>query len=44
MDELIKYAKDKRVYGVGRWGEHKHHNSDVVVELMLKFADEMWPV
>lgn len=32
MDRLLKWCSDKKVYGLGRWGEHQHYNSDVTVE------------
>lgn len=39
MDELIGYARKKKVFAVGRWGDHQHHNADVVVDLAIKFVD-----
>ena len=41
MKELLGWAKTRRVYGLGRWGEHQHYNSDLVVELALKMAEEL---
>lgn len=41
MKELLEWAKTRRVYGLGRWGEHQHYNSDLVVELALKMAEEL---
>ena len=41
MKELLEWAKTHRVYGLGRWGEHQHYNSDLVVELALKMAEEL---
>lgn len=41
MKSLLPWAKQKRVYGLGRWGEQEHYNSDLVVELALKLADEL---
>ena len=26
MKELLAWSAEHKVYGVGRWGEHKHHN------------------
>ena len=26
MKELLEWAKTRRVYGLGRWGEHQHYN------------------
>lgn len=41
MKTLLAWAKDCQVYGLGRWGEHEHYNSDLVVELAMKLADRM---
>ena len=41
MKELLEWAKTRRVYGLGRWREHQHYNSDLVVELALKMAEEL---
>lgn len=41
MFELLEYAKSKNVYGLGRWGEHSHFNSDVTVERAMSLADLM---
>ena len=39
MKELLEWCKSKNVYGLGRWGEHQHYNSDVTVDLAMKLAD-----
>lgn len=39
MTELLDWCKNNQVFGLGRWGEHQHYNSDVVVELGLKMAE-----
>ena len=39
MEELLNWCKSKNVYGLGRWGEHQHYNSDVTVDLAIKLAD-----
>lgn len=41
MQKILSWAKEKNVYGLGRWGEHQHYNSDVVVALALKKAEEI---
>lgn len=41
MQELLSYTKEKNVIGLGRFGEWQHYNSDVVVDLALKLADEL---
>ena len=39
MKEFLFFTESKNVYGLGRWGEWQHYNSDVVVELAMKMAD-----
>lgn len=41
MQELLSYTKEKSVYGLGRWGEWQHYNSDVVMDLALKMAKNL---
>lgn len=41
MSELLNWCKNYQVYGLGRWGEHQHYNSDVVVELALELAKKL---
>lgn len=41
MQKLLDAAAQKQVYGLGRWGEHQHYNSDVVVELAIKKCEEV---
>ena len=41
MKKLLEFAASKNVFGLGRWGEHEHYNSDVVVSLALKKAEEI---
>ena len=41
MAKLLEWCKSKKVIGLGRWGEWMHYNSDVVVDLALKMADEL---
>lgn len=41
MDRLLVYAKSREVYGLGRWGEHNHYNSDVTVERAMNLAEEI---
>ncbi len=38
MKRLLEAAAQKGIYGLGRWGEHNHYNSDLVVELAMKMA------
>jgi protoporphyrinogen oxidase len=39
MKDLLEYAKARGVYGLGRWGEWQHYNSDVVVSRAIGLAD-----
>ncbi len=41
MNAVLDYSQKRGVYGLGRWGEHQHHNSDVVVELAMDFVDKL---
>lgn len=41
MSILLNWSKEQSVYGLGRWGEHCHYNSDVTVELAMKLAEEI---
>lgn len=38
MSALLSETASHQVYGLGRWGEWQHYNSDLVVELALKMA------
>lgn len=38
MKELLEWAQERNVYGLGRWGEHQHYNSDVTVEKAMELA------
>ena len=42
MQELLSWCRKKGVYGLGRWGEHQHYNSDVVVEKALIMAEMLY--
>ena len=41
MKKLLIFCEDKRIYGLGRWGEHCHYNSDLVVELAMNLAQRL---
>lgn len=41
MKKLLMWSRAQGVYGLGRWGEHQHYNSDVTVELAMKLADSL---
>ena len=41
MGKMLKWCKKHNVIGLGRWGEHQHYNSDLVVELGMNLVDEL---
>ena len=41
MERLLAFAESKNIYGLGRWGEHNHYNSDVTVERAMNLADAL---
>ncbi len=41
MSKLLGFALERNVIGLGRWGEHQHYNSDLVVELALTCAERL---
>lgn len=38
MKKLLIWGKEHGVYGLGRWGEHQHYNSDVTTQFALELA------
>lgn len=41
MNRILNWCAGQSVYGLGRWGEHKHYNSDATVEIAMKMVDKM---
>lgn len=41
MEELLTYTSSRGIYGLGRWGQWQHFNSDVVIKLAMKLADDI---
>lgn len=41
MRKILTWAESKSVFGLGRWGEHQHYNSDVTVDLAMELADKV---
>lgn len=41
VKNLLNYMTKKQIIGLGRWGEHEHYNSDVVVERALNLAENL---
>jgi protoporphyrinogen oxidase len=42
MKKLMAWSAEHGVYGLGRWGEHQHYNSDVTVDLALKMHEKIY--
>lgn len=38
MQKLLCWTESRSVYGLGRWGEWSHYNSDVTVDLAMQLA------
>ena len=41
MAALLAETASSRVFGLGRWGEWQHYNSDLVVERALALAERI---
>lgn len=41
MSKLLSYMEKRNIIGLGRWGEHEHYNSDVVVERAMTLAEKI---
>ena len=41
IQALLDACSKNDVYGRGRWGEHEHYNSDVIVERAITLADKL---
>lgn len=41
MERLLMFGKENGIYGLGRWGEHSHYNSDLVVEKAMQLVEEL---
>ena len=39
MAKIISEAKEYGITPLGRWGEHEHYNSDLVIEMAMELAD-----
>ncbi len=38
IGEILAFFRSKHLYGVGRWGEHQHHNHDVCMKHAIDFV------
>ncbi len=41
MDRLLTYMRTNSIFGLGRWGEHEHFNSDATVERAMQLCTEL---
>lgn len=41
MRRLLAWCRERNVFGLGRWGEHQHYNSDVTAELAMSLAEKI---
>ena len=41
IKEFLKHTESKQIYGLGRWGQWQHFNSDVVMRLAMDMACKM---
>ena len=41
MEEILGFARQNNVFGLGRWGEHSHYNSDAAVERAVNLANKL---
>ena len=41
MALLLSYMEQRQVYGLGRWGEHEHYNSDATVERAMRLFERL---
>ena len=41
IGKILDFAAKSHIYGLGRWGEHDHFNSDVTVERAVKLAEKL---
>ena len=39
MARLLKWCHTRNVFGLGRWGEHQHYNSDLTVERAMALVE-----
>lgn len=41
MTKLLHWSSEQGVYGLGRWGEHEHYNSDVTVARGMELVSKI---
>ena len=40
ITNILDFYKNKNLFGIGRWGEHQHHNHDVCIKHALDWVAE----
>lgn len=41
IQSILKYFEQLKVYGLGRWGEWRHHNSDVCIKQAMELFEKL---
>ena len=41
VEKMLKACGQQKVYGLGRWGEHSHYNSDLVVSKAIELSKKI---
>jgi len=41
MKNLLHWMSENEIFGLGRWGEHEHYNSDTTVEKAIALANNL---
>ncbi|MDD6811494.1 MAG: NAD(P)-binding protein [Lachnospiraceae bacterium] len=41
IQKILNFGRERNVYGLGRWGEHSHYNSDLIVEMAMNMAEKI---
>lgn len=41
MERILSYMEKRGIYGLGRWGEHEHYNSDRTVERAMELFQKL---
>lgn len=41
ITNILNHFKSKKLFGVGRWGEHQHHNHDVCIKNAIDFVNNI---
>ena len=39
ITNILDYYKNKNLFGIGRWGEHQHHNHDICIKHALDWVN-----